>query len=162
MDIGQAAEQRFALPASALLALLVGTSGYLLDRDWATVQFLVPFAGLQGEQANLFGSVGNVLPAFCHAYAFSLLLILALGRTRRARLVGPLVWFAVAACLEILQAEPIAGLFLSSTAPQPDSPVLGSLISYSVNGRFDPGDLLAAGLGCVIALLAVSVAENGS
>ena len=150
------------MPASAVLALLVGTSVYLLDRDWATVQFLVPFAGLQGEQVNLFGFVGNVLPAFCHAYAFSLLLILVLGRTRCARIVGPLVWFAVAAGLEVLQAEPIAGLLLSSVVPQPDSPVLGSLISYSVNGRFDPGDLLAAGLGCVIALLAVSVAENGS
>ncbi len=161
MGIGQAAERQLALPASALLALLVGTSVYLLDRDWATVQFLLPFAGLQGEQSNLFGLMGNVLPAFCHAYAFSLLLILALGRTRRACLVGPLVWFAVAAGLEILQAEPIAGLFLSSAVPQPDSPVLGSLIGYSVNGRFDPGDLLAAGLGCVIASLAASVAENG-
>jgi hypothetical protein len=161
-SIGQAAEQRVALSVSVLLALLVGTSVYLLDRNWATVQFLVPFAGLQGEQVNLFGSMGNVLPAFCHAYAFSLLLILALGRTRRACLVGPLVWFAVAAGLEILQAEPIAGLLLSPTVPQPDSPVLGSLINYSVNGRFDPGDLLAAGLGCVTALLAASVVESGS
>lgn len=160
MRIGQATAQRLALPASALLALLLGTSVYLLDRDWATARFLAPFAALQGEPANLFGFLGNVLPAFCHAYAFSLLLILALGRTRRACLVGPLTWFAVAAGLEILQAEWISASFVSLAAPHPDSPVLGGFFSYAVNGCFDPGDLLAAGLGCVFASFATSVAEK--
>ena len=160
MQIGQAAAQRLALPGSALLALLVGTTVYLLDRDWQAVQFLAPFAALQGEQAYLFGPLGNVLPAFCHAYAFSLLLILVLGRTRRVRLLGPLAWFAVAASLEILQAESISGLLVSPLVPHPDSPVLGSVFSYAVNGYFDPGDLLAAGLGCVVALLAASVREK--
>jgi hypothetical protein len=160
MRIGQATAQRLVLPGSALLALLVGTSVYLLDRDWAAVLFLAPFAAFQDDPSNLFGSLGNVLPAFCHAYAFSLLLILALGRTRRARLLGPLAWFAVAASLEILQAESISGLLVSPLVPHPDSPVLGSVFSYAVNGYFDAGDLLAAGLGCVVALLAASVREK--
>lgn len=160
MRIGQATAQRLALPGSALLALLLGTSVYLLDRDWATVQFLAPFVAQQDEPANLFGFLGNVLPAFCHAYAISLLLILALGRTRRAGLVGPLAWFAVAAGLEILQAEWVSARFVSLAVPHPDSPVLGGLFNYAVNGCFDPGDLLAAGLGCVFASVATSVAEN--
>lgn len=160
MRIGQTAIERLALLSSAFLALLVGTSVYLLDRDWATVQFLAPFVRLQGEPANLFGVQGNSLPAFCHAYAFSLLLILALGRTRRACLVGPLAWFAIAAGLEILQAGYASSLLVSLVGPQPDSPLVSSLSSYALHGCFDPGDLIAAGFGCVVASFAASVPEN--
>jgi hypothetical protein len=41
--------------------------------------FITPFAALQGEWAILFDYLGQILSAFCHACAFSLLLILALG-----------------------------------------------------------------------------------
>ncbi len=160
MRIGQAAAQGLALPGSAFLALLVGTSVYLLDRDWAAVLFLAPFAALQGDPSNLFGSLGNGLPAFCHAYAFSLLLILALGRTRRARLLGALAWFAVAAGLEFLQSPEISALLSSLPARHTDSPVTGSVVNYAVNGRFDPHDLAAAGLGCMAAWFVASVPEE--
>jgi hypothetical protein len=36
-------------------------------------------ASFQGEWAILFDDLGQILSAFCHARAFSLLLILALG-----------------------------------------------------------------------------------
>lgn len=158
--IGQAATQKLALPASALVALLVGTSVYLFDRDWATVLFLEPVAAMQGNQTNLFGLLGNVLPAFCHAYAFSLLLILALGQTRRTRIIGALAWFAVAAGLEVLQSEPMSVLLTGLAAPNNDPALLGSIYNYTVNGHFDPGDLLAAGLGCMAACFAASVLEE--
>ena len=158
--IWHATAQRLALPASALVGILLGTSVYLLDRDWATVLFLAPVAASQGDQANLFGPLGQVLPSFCHAYAFALLLILALGRTRRARLLGALTWFAIAAGLEALQMERLSVLLLRSTAPYPDSPVIGSAFNFVVNGRFDPGDLLATGLGCLVACLVVSATEE--
>jgi hypothetical protein len=162
MQIGQAAARQFAVSGSALLALFLGTSVYLLDRDWATVQFLVPFAVFQGERANLFGTLGQVLPSLCHAYAFSLLLILALGRTRGARFFGALAWFVVAAGLEALQSlrfsVPLTGL----TGPPADSPVLGSIANYAANGHFDPGDLVAAGLGCVAACLVASAQEKAN
>ncbi len=157
---GQAAPRTLALAASALVALVLGTCVYLLDRDWAAVLFLAPFAALQGEQANLFGFVGNVLPSFCHAYAFSLLLILALGRTLRARIFGALAWFAVAAGLEVLQSPQVSTLLPSPALLQTDSPLLGSIFNYAVNGRFDPYDLAAAGLGCVTAWLVVSIREE--
>jgi len=35
----------FALAASALFALVLGTCVYLVDRDWATTLFLAPLAG---------------------------------------------------------------------------------------------------------------------
>lgn len=158
---GQAQPRTLALAASALAFLLLGTCVYILDRDWATAWFLAPLAGLQGEPAGLFGSVGFVLPAFCHAYAFSLLLILALGRTRRACLLGALAWFAVAAGLEFLQLAPMSARLQTLAAWYTDSPVLGSIMMYAVHGRFDPYDLAAAGLGCVAAWLIASRPEEG-
>ncbi len=160
VQIGQAAAQRLALAGSAFLALLIGTAVYIFDRDWAAVLFLAPFAAFQGDQSNLFGSLGNVLPAFCHAYAFSLLLILALGRTRRARLLGALAWFAVAAGMEILQSLQTAALMSSLAVLHTDSLLPGSIVNYAVNGRFDTCDLAAAGLGCVAAWFIASVPEE--
>jgi len=157
---GQAAPRTLALAASALVALALGTCVYLLDRDWAAVLFLTPFATLQGEQANLFGIVGNVLPSFCHAYAFSLLLILALGRTPRARVFGALAWFAVAAGMETLQSLQLSTRVSSLAVLHTDSLLPGSIINYAVNGRFDICDLAAAGLGCVAAGLLASIPEE--
>ena len=151
--IGQAVPGTFALATSALVALILGTCVYLLDRDWAT-------ALLQGVRPVLFGSLGYVLPAFCHAYAFSLLLILALGRSRRARTFGALAWFAVAAGLEVIQSPKVATLMPSMAVLHTDSPVLGSITMYALNGRFDPYDLAAAGLGCVAAWFVASLPEE--
>ena len=160
MQIGQAAAQRLAVPGSALLALLIGTSVYLVDRDWATVQFLASFAALRGEQANFFGALGQVLPAVCHAYAFTLFLILALGQTRCARFLGASGWFLLAAGLEVLQAEWVSAALSGLAALLPESQGLSSsIINYAVNGRFDPGDVLAAALGCAAAFLVASVLE---
>jgi hypothetical protein len=159
IKIGQAAAQRLALPGSALLALVLGASVYLVDRDWATVGFLAPFAAFQGEQANLFGGLGQVLPAACHAYAFTLFLILLLGRTRRVRVLGAIGWFVLAAGLEILQAEPVSAALHGLSASLTESQGFSSIINYAVNGRFDPGDLLAAALGCAAAFLVASVTE---
>jgi hypothetical protein len=160
--IGQAGPQRLALAASALIALVLGTGVYLLDRDWASALFLAPLAGFQGERAELFGALGYVLPAFCHAYAFALLLILALGRSRRARIFGALAWFAVATGLEVLQMPRISALLPSLAMRHTDSPALGSILMYAVNGRFDPCDLAAAGLGCLAAWLITSVPEEAT
>lgn len=158
--IRQAAPRGLVLAASAVGALVLGTCVYLLDRDWSTALFLAPFAAFQGEQVNLFGFVGNVLPSFCHAYAFSLLLILALGRTPRARVFGALAWFAVAAGMEILQSLQISTLMSSLAVLHTDSLLPGSIINYAVNGRFDTCDLAAAGLGCVAAGLLASIPEE--
>jgi len=154
------AADRLALPASALLVLAVGTAVYVLDRDWASVQFLAPIASRQVDFEPAFGALGQVLPSFCHAYAFALLLILALGRSRRARLIGATSWFAIAAAFELVQAERIGELVLKTAAALADAPVLDSFIRYVANGQFDPGDLGAASLGCLAAFLVTSAREK--
>lgn len=148
-----------ALLSSTLLALLVGAFVYLLDRDWASTQFLAPVAEWQGEQSVLFGALGQVLPSFCHAYAFALLLIMALARSSHARQLGAAAWFAVAAGLELLQAERLHALLPEPNALLAGSTLSNSIHAYIVNGHFDTGDLFAAGLGCLAAYLVSSVLE---
>jgi len=148
------------LPASAFLALAIGTSVYVLDRDWTTVQFLAFFADRQGDIVPVFGTLGQVLPSFCHAYAFALLLILVLGRSRQARLTGAISWFAVAAICELVQSERIADLISKTATTGAGAPVLDSIIRYIAGGHFDPGDLVAAAAGCLAAFLVASAREE--
>lgn len=149
-----------ALYISAILALAAGTSVYLFDRDRASALFLAPFADSPVDHAGLFGVLGGNLPSFFHAYAFALLLIMLLGRTPYARHIGAALWFSIAAALECLQAQRIEALLYGSTALRADPTMLGSIQAYIANGHFDPGDLLAAGLGCVAAYAVSSVLEG--
>jgi hypothetical protein len=63
------------LIVTAAFALLLGTSVYLLDRDWASVLFLAAIADRQPGALSVFGEFGYTLPSFLHAYAFALLII---------------------------------------------------------------------------------------
>jgi hypothetical protein len=155
----QGTARHAALLSSTLLALLIGTFVYLLDRDWASTQFLAPLADLQGESSVLFGALGQILPSFCHAYAFALLLIMALGRSSHARHLGAAAWFAVAAGLELLQLERLHTLLPEPTTLLAGSALANSIHTYIANGHFDPGDLFATGLGCLAAYLVSSVLE---
>jgi len=147
------------MPASALIALVIGSLVYVADRDWSSAQFLAPIADLQPAPLGVFGPLGLVLPSFLHAYAFALLLIIAIGHTRRARILGAIGWFACAATLEFLQARPLQDLLGQSGPAAVVPPLLQGFQSYVVNGRFDPGDLIATGLGCAAAYAIASVRE---
>jgi hypothetical protein len=149
-----------AVSLSAIFALAAGTSIYLFDRDPTSVLFLAPFVDSPVDHAGLFGVLGGNLPSFFHAYAFALLLIILLGHISHARHIGAALWFSIAAALECLQAVRIQALLYGPTAVRIDSPILGSIQAYIANGHFDPGDLLAAGLGCVAAFAVASVLEG--
>ena len=56
----------------------------------------------------------------------------------------------------------ISALLPSLAIWHTDSPALGSILMYAVNGRFDPCDLAAAGLGCLAAWLITSVPEEAT
>ena len=152
--------RKAALAGSAILALCFGIAIYLLDRDWASTLFLTPFTAYQPEAVGFFGLPGLVLPSLLHAYAFSLLVILALGGGRSARQVGVLSWFLVAAGLEILQAGQFQNLLSGPTLNSSASTVITSIQSYAVNGHFDFGDLVASGVGCMLAYSIASVLEE--
>jgi len=157
----QTATAEVALAGSAFLALALGTSVYLLDRDWSTTLFLSPLADIQPAALAVFGSAGLFLPSLFHAYAFSLLIVLAAPRTRTARVYASVGWFAIAAGLECLQAfdiDPVSGEGAGWPAVRALSGVLHSYMEY---GQFDLADLVATAAGCLAAYGAACVLEKG-
>ena len=146
---------------TAVAALLLGATVYVLDRDWASSMFLEPLSDYQWERAAVFGAFGRFLPAFLHAYAFCVLLIVALWPWPRTRLWVCLLWFTIASTLEWLQSGGgDAWLFTLDRLPG-DIPLMAYLERYTFQGTFDNSDLLATGVGCLIALaVTIAIAPN--
>lgn len=151
-----------AISISAILALVAGTLVYLLDRDWASLLLLAPFASWQPGQAGLFGILGGNLPSFFHAYALASLLIILLGQTPHARQVGASLWFVTATALECLQADQLATLLGTAGVFGSKPGFTASIYAYIDNGHFDPGDIFAAALGCAAAWAVSYVLEERS
>jgi len=144
------------LMLSAAAALAIGTGVYLLDRNWSSVLFLAPVADWQTGSAGFFGRLGHSLPSLTHAYAFAVLIIVALRPRRRARELGALSWLIVACGLEGLQ---------TATTGTPFVPGNGFLLAgwfsqFMMNGRFDVADIAATAAGVLAAYLATSVLET--
>jgi len=156
----QSAIFKIVVPGSIILSLALGTAVYILDRDWSTALFLAPILDWQPDPFGLFGRLGYVLPSFFHACAFTLLLIVAFGRTRHARRVGAVTWFIIAATLEIAQAEFLRETVFGTSAHPASATLLNIIQSYVVNGHFDSGDLVATALGCAVAYLIASALEE--
>jgi hypothetical protein len=149
-----------ALPASGFFALLAGTAVYLLDRDWTTALFLAPFSAWQPDLNLSLGFTGNSLPSLCHAYAFALLIILALWPARHARLAGAVSWLLIAAALECLQAEAMHEWVADGIGVLAGFPFADHFLAYTVNGHFDTADLVATVFGVLVAYIATSVLER--
>lgn len=148
------------LVASAIFALLAGTSFYLLGRDWNTVLFLVPVSEWQPELEISFGLLGPSLPSLFHSYAFALLMIVALWPARHARLAGALSWLIVALTFECLQAEAISDLVANGSGSIAGNPLVDGFLAYVANGQFDVADLAAIALGVSGAFVATSILER--
>jgi hypothetical protein len=89
---------------TAVVALLLGTAVYLLDRDWTSSMFLEPFIDYQWPRSAVFGAVGGSLPSLLHAYAICVLFMVALWPWPWTRPWQCLLWFTLAANLEWLQS----------------------------------------------------------
>lgn len=137
---------------TAVTALLLGAVVYFLDRDWASTMLLAPFSAYQWPTAAMFGAIGGFLPALLHAYAISVLIIVALRPWPWTRPWVCLLWFFIASTLEWLQSDAAAGFFATDRLPG-DIPQLAYLQRYAVQGQFDILDLLATGVGCLTALV---------
>ena len=152
--------ERSVLFASAVLVFLTGITVYLLGRDWATTLFLAPVSAWQPELQVSFGVLGTNLPSLCHAYTFTLLIILALWPARHSRLTGALSWLFVAAALECLQAEAISDPVAAVIGSFADNRVADGMLAYMMNGHFDIADLVATALGVFAAFVATSILER--
>jgi hypothetical protein len=136
---------------TAVSALLLGSAVYFLDRDWADTMLLQPFITYQWPKSTVFGALGGVLPALLHAYAITVLIIVALRPWPWTRPWVCLLWFTIASTLEWLQSDAAEALFFSADRLSGDIPLLGYLERYALQGQFDKVDLFATGVGCLTA-----------
>jgi len=141
---------------TAVAALLLGTSVYLLDRDWADSLLLESVTDYQWSRSAMFGACDGFLPALLHAYAIPVLIIVVLRPWPWTRPWVCLLWFVLASTLEWLQSDAAGALFLAVDRQSGDVPLLGYLERYAVQGSFDYVDLLATGVGCLTALAVTS------
>jgi len=149
-----------ALLVSAVLAFVIGTGVYFLDRSWSSVLFLAPLADWQPGSIGLFGQFGNSLPSLAHAYAFALLVIVALGPWRWARPAGALSWLLVACGLECLQSPAFRATFAPVYSVSANLADGGPFFDFMMNGRFDAVDLAATVAGVLAAYAVSSVLET--
>lgn len=152
--------RKVALHGSIVFSLLLGTLVYLLDRNWSTVLFLVPVSDWQSGIHGIFGDLGQTLPSFFHACAFSLLLVITLGRMPHARVIGVTGWFIVATALEVAQTDTFRDALFGSSVQPASATLINIFQIYVVNGHFDPGDLVATAFGCAAAYAIASVLEE--
>ena len=141
---------------TAVAALLLGAAVYVLDRDWASSMFLEPLADNQWQRSAVFGAFGRFLPALTHAYAFCVLIIVTLWPWPWTRLWVCLLWFTIASTLEWLQSGVIDAWLLVLGRLPDEIPLMAYLERYALQGTFDNIDLLATGVGCLIALVVTS------
>lgn len=144
---------RAALGFSAAAALLVGLSVYSLDRGPGAAQWVPPLG--VAAVPGLLGAAGGWVPSAVHAYAFSVLTVLAIGPvTTRCAIATCAAWALVDALAECVQHPALAPHALQALAGLPGAL---PLLRYVAGGTFDARDVLAAAGG---ALLAATVLCN--
>ena len=85
-----------------LAVLLLGTLVYLVDR--VPEETLVPDSiGLFSPVPSLFGVVGHNLPTFTHVFAFILLTVALLNRSKRISITVCVGWLLVDSAFEVGQ-----------------------------------------------------------
>jgi len=136
--------------------LLLGTAEYIFNRPLESSHLgtvIKTFIGRIPLKLNMFGIFSGVVPDFAHAFSFSLFtLILFPGTVRKIRVVICLFWLFTDVIFEIGQ---LFGRQISEVIYTilPTNPVTNILKDYFVNGKYDPMDILAIGIGVGAAFL---------
>ena len=145
------------------IALLIGALVYYIDRPPDHTYFVNRFSedlSMHERIPNLFGTVGESLPAFMHVFSFILLTAGVSSSGKKGYRVICLSWLLIDSAFELGQKylkEPIKNL--------PDwfdgIPILEAIKSYFVLGTFDYMDLLSIVLGTVAAyIVLIKIAEK--
>jgi hypothetical protein len=141
--------------------LLFGTLVYLVDRPPDQTYFIYNSSidiSLYNILPNLFGPIGNNLPAFIHVFSFILITAGLLSCQKKGCLIICLSWLVVDCVFEL-------GQKFNSLAVRtiPDwlagIPFFENTENYFLHGTFDSFDLVSITIGTVIAYL-VLLATN--
>ena len=136
-----------------LAALLIAALVYVVDRAPDETYFIYSTSAnisLYNTLPNIFGPMGNSLPAFIHVFAFALITAGVISRGKRDWLIICLSWFLVDAAFEFGQkysvwtVKYIPGLFAGI-------PVLENTKAFFLRGTFDVHDFVAMAMGAITA-----------
>ncbi len=133
--------------------LVVGSLIYLVDRPPDQTYFLYSSSiniSLHDTLPNLFGLIGNNLPAFIHVFSFILITAGLIYCQKRGYLIICLSWFFVDCAFELGQKFDV---WSSMIIPDwfAELPFLENAENYFRKGTFDILDLVAIVFGTAIA-----------
>jgi len=142
------------------VALALGLIVYLTDRNAAHAALIPTVAWLSGS--NLFGALGQWLPAAIHPFAFSLFTAAALPSCSASRYGACAAWCAVNIAFELGQHPLVSGYLIGALQASGDQSVPGRMLAkYFLHGTFDGADMIAAVLGALAAAAVVRGVQQG-
>jgi len=149
--------------APALIALLIGTAVYLLDRRPETVYFMTHWMVGGHRTSPFFGTLGNHLPTFVHVYALILLSAVVAVPSRGYVLAICLFWLVLDSAFEFAQTSFIAGA-IADHVPEwfGAIPFLENISRYFVAGTFDVLDLYSIAAGSFAAYLTIVISTRNT
>lgn len=134
-------------------ALLIGALIYVVDRAPHQTYFIYSTSAntsLYKILPNVFGFLGNSLPAFIHVFAFALITAGVVSCGKRGWLIICFSWFLIDSAFEFGQkfstwtVNFIPGSFESI-------PILENTKAFFLQGTFDVNDLVAMAIGAITA-----------
>jgi len=144
-----------------LVALFIGSLVYLIDRpsDKTYLVYNIANISFYNTLPNLFGLIGNSLPAFIHVFSFILITAGLIFCNKRWYLIICLSWFLVDSAFELGQKF---NTWSSSIIPNwfAGIPFLENTENYFLQGTFDLIDLAAIAFGTVIAYFVISATSK--
>lgn len=148
--------RRSEISMITIITLCIGVLVYVFDRQAEFVYFLPSWMSLYCEECGFFGSIGNYLPTFIHAYVF-ILLTAVVAVPYIVRLIPVcLAWIVIDSVFEIAQLGLIAKWIGNHTPTWfNDIPLLENTSSYFLLGTFDIFDLLSIVAGTIAAYVTV-------
>ena len=143
------------------LLLLLGAIVYAVDRG-GNVYFL-PNSLAHDIAIPVFGSLGEHLPSFVHIVAFIAISTAVLWPWPRLLPVTCLSWMAIECAFELGQIDAIGDRIAYSTPAWVHGvPVLQEIPEFFARGTYDPLDVLAIGLGVVVAYAGLRCMQKGA
>lgn len=142
--------------------LLVGSLIYLVDRPPDQTYFVYTVANISlfNIIPNLFGLIGNSLPAFIHVFSFILITAGLVFCKKRGYLIICLSWFIVDCAFELCQKFNNLALKIIPNWFA-GIPFLENTENYFLQGTFDIFDLIAIAFGTVIAYFVLQTTNKG-
>ena len=145
-----------------VVALFIGSLIYLIDRppDQSYFIYSSPInISLSNVIPNLFGLIGNSLPAFIHIFSFILITAGLIFCNKRGYLIICLSWFLGDCTFELGQKF---NTWSSRIIPDwfTGIPFLESTENYFLQGTFDFLDLAAIALGTIISYFVLLITNK--